>query len=98
MNKILILFFAILLTPFLGLPAMYDRWIVSVLCLVILFFAYQLFKNRNKVTPTTPKDHANKTDTVEKKSTKKKRQKKAALISDKEKDEIKEAVEKSNKA
>jgi len=103
MNTILILFFVILLTPFFGLPSVYDTWIIGISVALIFLCTYRLYTK--KETPRKIEDHVDQKDTKEKvaptvkkeEQEEKKEIKQQIEISSDEKDSIAKAVKKTSK-
>lgn len=107
MKKILLSIFAILFVPFLGLPSMYDRWLLAVLILLLgisLFLFHR--KNKHQEQQIDTPEEAVKKEEKEKgkeehkgaakvKSTEKKKEKEEKLLSEKDMEEIQNAVEKT---
>ena len=105
MNTILILFFVILLTPFFGLPSVYDTWIIGISVALIFLCTYRLYTKKEtlgkseeqmnqkgtkeKVAPTVKKE--------EQEQEEKKEIKQQIEISSDEKDSIAKAVKKTSK-
>ncbi len=103
MNKILVVIFAILLVPALGLPVNFDRWIYGFLILVVTYCVYKILvqiRSKEVVQNPTKISKPKKSNTKKEKTTKQqieKNKQTTPLISDKEKQEIKKAVKESKK-
>lgn len=98
MNKIVIIIFALLLLPYVGLPSSYDVWIVLMLVAALLFFLFKIVRERRKgiATPGAIKPSETEKETPQKrKSITQKITKKETLLSKDDKDSIKKAVQDS---
>jgi len=98
MKKILLTIFAILFVPFLGLPSVYDRWLLAVLILLLAAFVFIFYKKKDepKLEETPKKEtktKTNKADKNEKESPEEKEEE--LLLSKKDMEEIQDAVEKT---
>jgi len=118
MNKILLTIFALLLLPYVGIPYLYDRWIVFGLILLLLVFVYLFSKKRKGggfLMNSKEKDVSTKNieqtidaqdkiiiepkeerEVLEQEEVTKKDKEQESIISEKDRSDIKEAVERSS--
>lgn len=91
MNKIVIIIFALLLLPYVGLPSTYDIWIVLVLIAALAFFLFQIIKERRQSQTKTSEPKEQPKKQVKKVATKVP-EKKQPVLSQDDKESIKQAV------